>query len=127
MAVATPVFHSPSPVPAGAVCFRAPEPAKCINLQCDSHIKGRFVTEDPDGDGDICTTCGMKQTLGGGSLDMSKGFKEREDDDARAVDAARTSIQSRASGEQRPSPAIQLKRNNLSHPSSWKMQRIRPM
>ena len=66
MAVATPVFHSPVPAAAaGSIVLKTPkaELPRCINDRCDSHLTGVFRCEDPEGDGAVCTTCGMQQAL----------------------------------------------------------------
>ncbi len=111
MAVATPVFHSPLPAAAaGAVRFRPTSAVpRCINQACDSHSKAVFRTEDP-GDGAVCTSCGMQQIFGGFNLILSKSIREREHDDARAVDAARAAaVQVRTSGDHRSSDALEAR------------------
>jgi hypothetical protein len=66
--------------------------AACINSDCDSHQPGEvFEVHDP-GDGDVCISCGTKQSIGG-SLHHdhahSKGHHEQADDERRGVDAAK--------------------------------------
>jgi hypothetical protein len=116
MSVATaPIFHSPEVAAAAAaadvhVCLPLPPLRRCINEQCESRGEGLFVSVD-HGDGDVCTTCGTKQSYGG-QLKLAKGIKERVDDDARALDAARTSQQAHASGVTRSADGLESRVQN---------------